>query len=115
MMLLQQLKLMKESFPATWVRKLPLLLLPIDTIIKNGELAGMCCTFKKRIILLCISSQFRRQGIATELIKRSRAIKTDTYLYNKPALNMYLKSGFKVEKIEDSLFGKRYLLVRELD
>lgn len=111
----QKISLLKHSFPDTWVRKLPLLLFPADVVTKNGRIVAMCTTYKKRIILICVHSGFRRLGLASRLIKRSNAIKTDTYYHNKAALKMWKKNGFKIEKISNSAFGKKYILIREIE
>lgn len=105
----KKLKLLKHSFPKSWVRKLPLLLFPADVIVKDGVAAAMCTTFNKRIILICTHEKFRGQGLASTLIKRSGAVKTDTYVGNDAALKMWKKNGFDVEKVVDTPFGKKYI------
>ncbi|MBU0758608.1 MAG: GNAT family N-acetyltransferase [Nanoarchaeota archaeon] len=112
MNILKKIRLMKKSFPETWIRKLPLLIFPMDTIFERGRLAAMCCTVNKRIILLCVDEKFRRQGLASRLIKRSEAVKTDTYLGNDSALKVWTKNGFRVEKVVNSPLGKKYVLRR---
>jgi ribosomal protein S18 acetylase RimI-like enzyme len=112
MTLFENFSLMRECFPDSWVRKLPLLLFPADAIRRGGKVVALCTTFNKRIILLCVHPRYRLKGLASRLIKQSDATVTDTYLGNDAALKMWRKNGFRVEKVEDTLFGKRYLLVR---
>lgn len=113
-MIFKKIYLLKECFPESWIRKLPLLLFPADIIVKNDELAAMCITFNKRIILLCVGEKFRWQGLASKLIQRSDAVITDTYLYHgKVVLDVWQKNGFKIKKIVNTPFGKKYVLIRE--
>lgn len=113
MMFLRKLKLMRECFPQSWLRKLPLLFFPSDTFMKDGALAGICTTFRSKIILLCVSKRFRGQGIGGLLINRSRGTHTYTYAINEGALELWQKNGFRLVRTEDSVFGKRHILVRE--
>ncbi len=109
----QKIRLLKNSFPETWVRKIPLLLFPADTIKKNGRVVAICTTFRKRIILLCTDKKYRGQGLASKLIQRSGAVKTDTYFGNEKALRVWIKNGFRIKKIVNGLFGKKYILVKK--
>lgn len=113
-MIIKKISLTKECFPKTWLRKLPLLFFQSDIIIKNNELAGLCITFNKRIILICVAKKLRREGLSSTLIQRSNATKAETYFYNKIALKMWQKNGFKIKEIKNGLFGKKYILKREL-
>lgn len=110
--MLDKIKILKSSFPESWTRKLPLLLFPADTIRKDGKAIAICTTFKRRIILLCVDKGHRGQGLASKLIQRSGAIKTDTYVSNDRALRVWQKNGFQVEKIVNTPFGKKYILTR---
>lgn len=111
--MIRRLLLLRRCFPESWIRKLPLLFFPADTIKRDGKVAAICTTFRKRIILLCVDKPHRNQGLASTLIQRSNAVKTDTYLGNDRALRLWEKNGFAVEKIVDSPFGKKYILVRK--
>ena len=112
-MIFSRFRLMKRCFPRSWIRKLPLLLFPADTIVRDGRTVALCTTFRRRIILLCVDAACRRQGLASVLIQRSTAVRTDTYVENAAALEVWLKNGFVVDYTRDTPFGKKYELVRQ--
>jgi len=111
--MLGKLKLLRSSFPDTWIRKTPILLFKTDTIQEDGRIVAMCTRYKNRIILLCVDKNYRRRGFASTLIQRSGANKTDTYLGNTNALKVWERNGFVVDKIENSIFGRRYSLKKK--
>ncbi|MBU0953705.1 MAG: GNAT family N-acetyltransferase [Nanoarchaeota archaeon] len=108
----KKIRLLRTCFPESWIRKLPLLLFPADTIKCDSKVVALCTTFRRRIILLCVDKDYRRKGLASQLIGRSNAVKTDTYLFNEEAINVWKKNGFVVEKIVNTPFGKKYILVK---
>ncbi|MBN1896580.1 MAG: hypothetical protein JW789_02525 [Candidatus Aenigmarchaeota archaeon] len=112
-MFFNKLKLMKECFPESWLRKLPLLFFKADTIEVKGEIASMCITKGDRIILLCTGKKHRRKGYAGKLIRRSKATQTYTYEGNKAGLNAWIKNGFRLVNTVDSPFGRRHILIRK--
>jgi len=62
---------------------------------------------------LLVDEEYRRQGIATELMRRAkdfarendcRAIVVETQTTNWPALNFYLKMGFEICAVDDHFY-----------
>jgi GNAT superfamily N-acetyltransferase len=110
---MEKYRLIRSSFPRSWMRKLPVLVFPSDCIRVDGRLAAICTTLGNRIILLCVAKEFRRRGFASILIKRSRGTTTDTYVGNEGALELWLKNCFTAKGTKCTLFGRKHILVRK--
>lgn len=82
-------------------------------VIMKGRIAGFLATKGDEIILLCISKLFRRKGIASKLLQRTRAKYAYTYIKNIKAINLYLKNGFIIDSYQNSIFGKKVRLIKK--
>lgn len=68
-----------------------------------------------RIRGLWVNENYRRQGIATELVKYFENLSKDKYIWTIPretALKFYLSYGFNIDGSIDTIYGKNYFAIK---
>ena len=108
----QKIKLLKACFPDSWLRKCIFLIYPTETVNINGKLAAFITKKGDEIILIGVRKEYRSKGLATKLIKRTKAKYAYTYKKNKAAIDFYMKNNFKIKGEKNTIFGIKVLLER---
>jgi len=111
--MLQEIRLLKQCFPNSWIRKTIFLVFPSITIKKSRRIIAFLKTKGEEIILTCVDKNYRRKGYASQLIAKSKAKYVHTYKENKAAISLYQKNGFIIAKEIKTPHGIKLKLVRE--
>ncbi len=110
----EKLKLLKQCFPDSWLRKSIFLFLPTDTFRFFGELRGFLTKKGNEVILLCVDEKHRREGIGSELLLRTSCNYAYTFSKNFNAVNFYLRNNYRIDSYIKSPFGTKVKLVKLL-
>ena len=109
----QKIRLLRQSFPDSWIRKLIFLLYPTQVIKMDNRVVAFLTVKGKEILLLAVDKGYRRGGIASELLKKTEANYVYTYKNNKQAIKFYIKNDFRIVGEKKTPFGKKVRLERD--
>ncbi|UCC91849.1 MAG: GNAT family N-acetyltransferase [Candidatus Aenigmatarchaeota archaeon] len=109
----QKIRLLRQCFPDSWIRKLVFLIYPTHVIKRDNMVVAFLTVRGKEILLLAVDKKYRGGGIASELIKKTKANYVYTYKNNKAAIKFYIKNDFRVAGEKKTPFGEKVRLERK--
>lgn len=116
--LIERFKLVKDSFPKTWVRKWVLLwmfIITAKTKKENEKTVGLHSELFGVTVLLCVNPLYQKKGIALELLSKSKACWTMTLVRKKTATRFWKNRGYKIVKRVNVPFYDSYYILKKND